>query len=124
MTETGEVAIVLLDLSEGGCFVQHIDGMHPGEQLSLRIRLPHHDQVFVVGHVLSTDPELGWAVRFVNLENDQRFILRRVVESLQPATGDPAPASEFSSETAAESLPEVEGASPSWTDIELSYSDW
>ena len=124
MTDTGEVAVSLSDLSEGGCFVEHTGEMQPGEQLPLWIRLPHHDQVLVAGEVLSSDSGLGWAVRFINLEDDQRLILRRVVESLQPATVDAAPASDPSSETGAESLPEVGSESPWETDTEPHYNDW
>ena len=116
MTDTGEVAVALSDLSEGGCFVEHTGGTQPGERLSLRIRLPHHDHVFVAGEVLSADPGRGWAVRFINLEDDQRRILKRVVQSLQPATVDSAPVSE--------SLAEVGRASPSEADTEPSYNDW
>ena len=124
LTGTGEVAVTLSDLSEGGCFVEHTGGMHPGKRLSLRIRVPHHDQVLVAGEVLSTNPELGWAVRFINLEDNQRLILRRVVESLQPASVNPAPASEPSAKPGTESLPEVGRESPSETHTEPFFNDW
>ncbi len=93
MRHTGEIAITIWDLSEGGCLVGQPAEFSPGERCPLSIRLPNHDLVFVVGECLSGDPAGNLPVRFIEPEEAQRQALRRAVESLG-ATVEAAPGPE------------------------------
>jgi hypothetical protein len=76
----------LYDLGIGGCFVESLIEVTPGQTIRLRIELPDEGWITVVGVIIPTHRTLGYAVRFVELEETAREKIDRTVERSQSAT--------------------------------------
>lgn len=90
----------IADISEGGCYVDSILEVHKGDSLSLRILMPEGEWLDVQGVVAHHSPRLGFGVRFIDLDREQRRqigllirqpkqVLDRTHESFLPLEQDP-----------------------------------
>lgn len=65
------------DLSEGGCFVECIAAVRPGESVRLTIMMHDGTAVPAVGEITYTFDGMGFGLRFTDMTDDAR---RRIVE--------------------------------------------
>jgi len=75
------------DLSEGGCYVECLCPVRPGDVVRLEIGLPGAvAAVPVEGEVTYTFEGMGFGVRFVNLSDDAGLRIGCLVASMEPAS--------------------------------------
>jgi hypothetical protein len=78
---------VATSLNEGGFMVLSREPLAIGPQLHLIFELPDGNVIEADGEVCSSMPEVGFGVKFTNLDPHQRHSIARVVEE---AAGQPA----------------------------------
>jgi hypothetical protein len=76
-----ETPVTIRDLSEGGCFVDSLIDTQPGRRLSIGLLVPGEDWITTTGEVVRGQPDFGFAVRFVDMPEDVRKRVARVVAS-------------------------------------------
>jgi hypothetical protein len=69
----------LADLSEGGCYIDTLGEVFPGEVVKIAISLPDGRALWLEGVVAHCTPRLGFGVRFINLNDEQRADIRRLL---------------------------------------------
>jgi hypothetical protein len=77
-----DVGVRIYDLSAGGCFVASMVPAKVGESVQLKIDLADEGWIDVTGAIVPTDRTLGYAVRFVAMDNSARETLKRTVARL------------------------------------------
>jgi hypothetical protein len=77
-----ETPIQLYDLSRGGCFINSMHQQQPGVVLLLKIELPYEGWISVKAESLPGRGEFGFAVRFVEMNDDAAARLERAVAKL------------------------------------------
>ena len=78
-----EVPVRIYDLSLGGCFVNSTTVHRIGTKLVLKIDLPGHGQITVNAEVRNLRPEVGYGVRFLDVEPDAGSRLLRTIDALR-----------------------------------------
>jgi hypothetical protein len=78
----------IADISEGGCYVDSIIEVFKGEILFLNILMPEGEWFDVQGVVAHHSPRLGFGVRFLNLNEEQRRRIRLLIHRTNPAVED------------------------------------
>ena len=78
-----EFRLRIYDLSVGGCLIESLAEITPGHPIRLRITLPDGDPVTVRGHVTRPLPDIGFAVRFVDLDAATRERIERALEDAE-----------------------------------------
>jgi hypothetical protein len=76
-----DMPILIHDLSESGCFVDSLQGVETGCQLTLGVQPTGEDWITVKGEVVRACAGFGFAVRFVEMPDAVRAGLARVVAS-------------------------------------------
>jgi PilZ domain-containing protein len=76
-----ETPVIIRDLSEGGCFVDSLIDASPGRRLSIGLLVPGEDWITTTGEVIRGQQDFGFAVRFVNMPDDVRRRVARIVAS-------------------------------------------
>ncbi len=90
-----ETAVRIFDLSRGGCFVNALHEQKPGVRFKIRIDLPHVGETTLTVETLYQRSGFGFAVRFVDLDDETLARLDQVVDGLQePAQSDPPTATD------------------------------
>ncbi len=85
-----ETAVRIFDLSRGGCFVNALHEQKPGVRFKLRIDLPHVGETTLTVETLYQRSGFGFAVRFVDVDDETAARVEQVVDGLQePARSDP-----------------------------------
>ena len=74
----------IADISEGGCYVDSILEVFKGETLFLKILMPAGEWLDVQGFVAHHFPRLGFGVRFINLDEEQRLQIRSLIDQVNP----------------------------------------
>jgi len=74
----------LADLSEGGCYVDTILEVIKGETLFLDILMADGERFEIHGVVAHHSPRLGFGLRFVNLDDEQRWTIRSLIDQVNP----------------------------------------
>src|SRR2546426_12558434 len=78
------------DLSEGGCYLDSVGEVRPGEIVGFRILLPDDDWLYLEGEVRHYTPGVGFGVMFVELIEEQtdklHWLLRIAQEQGSKAT--------------------------------------
>lgn len=74
----------MADISEGGCYVDTILEVIKGETLFLKILMPDGEWFEMQGVVAHHSPRLGFGVRFMNLDEEQRRQIRLLVHPANP----------------------------------------
>jgi hypothetical protein len=80
----------IADISEGGCYVDTILEVTKGETLFLKIRMPIGEWIEVEGVVAHHSPRLGFGVRFVDPDKEQRRLIRSLMEGVNASPEKPA----------------------------------
>ncbi|MGH9143682.1 MAG: PilZ domain-containing protein [Vicinamibacterales bacterium] len=78
-----ETPVQLYDLSRGGCFINSMHQQQPGVKLLLRIDLPYEGWITINAETLYRRDEFGFAVRFVDINEDALARLDRSLEAMQ-----------------------------------------
>ena len=75
----------ITDLSEGGCFLDSVGEVRPGEIVGFRVLLPDDDWLYLEGEVRHHAAGRGFGVKFVELNEEQterlQWLLRIAEES-------------------------------------------
>jgi hypothetical protein len=69
------------DLSVGGCYIDALNDQRNGEILSVTIALPE-GQVDADGEIVYSNPNQGFAVKFVTMPDAARHLLHQAVDRL------------------------------------------
>ena len=67
------------DVSIAGCFVDSLSEEREGRELTLEIHFPDEGLVTVKAEVVCSRPGFGFAVRFIDVSEESRACLARVV---------------------------------------------
>jgi hypothetical protein len=87
-----DMPILIHDLSESGCFVDSLQVVEPGRQLSLGVQPSGEGWITMKAEVVRGWPGFGFAVRFVDMPDVVRASLARLVASrAESATSHVAP---------------------------------
>ena len=70
------------DLSESGCYVDSINSTVPGEILRFKVQLPDGEWLDLVGEVAHSFAQVGFGIRFLDLDESQLIKLHLLVEHL------------------------------------------
>ncbi len=74
----------VIDLSEGGCYLDTVGDVMAGETVAFRVMLPDGDWLYLEGEVRHHRQGFGFGVRFTDLNEDQ---LEKLVLLLQACKG-------------------------------------
>jgi hypothetical protein len=77
---SGKYAARISDLSLGGCYIESLAQVVPGEEIRFEIQLPTGFWMPLRGSVVYHQPSLGFGVSFVQLTMMERNVLARVLE--------------------------------------------
>lgn len=73
------------DISVTGCFILASDTATTAEPVTVTIELPSHKTIRLPGEVVYNTPEIGFAIRFVELpDNGLKFVQKLVERFRQP----------------------------------------
>jgi len=86
--KSGNYTARIIDLSDGGCYVDSLGGVSVGEVVNLRLQLPNGEWLSLSGEVAHHTPPVGFGLRFVNLPDDQLETLRSFIEYLKDPSAD------------------------------------
>jgi hypothetical protein len=95
------------DLSRGGCFVDSMHEQTPGTRLTMKIVLPEVGGVTIKGETLYERGGFGFAVRFVDVDEETEHLLDRALARLH-AAASPAWQRPFDAATAPMAVPPAE----------------
>ena len=77
------------DLSEGGCYLDTVGEVQPGEIVAFRVLLPDGDWLYLEGEVRHLRLGVGFGVRFVDLNEEQHeklLVLLEIAKVAGPTT--------------------------------------
>ena len=74
------VSIRIHDLSVGGCLIESFHEQAVGRRMKIEIELPQEGWVTLQAEALYLRPDYGFAVRFVDVSDETRAKLERVIE--------------------------------------------
>jgi len=74
-----DTAVLIQDLSEGGCFVNCVHSSRHDGEVTLAIRLPNETLITVKAEIVRSMPGFGFGVRFVEIPDAARAELARLV---------------------------------------------
>lgn len=80
-SSSGKYEVRVSDLSMEGCFVDSIAIMSNHDNVALRVRMPSGDWMKLRGEVVSVFPGIGFGVRFLPLDEEERNLLEEVILS-------------------------------------------
>lgn len=69
----------VIDLSRAGCFVLSGGKVEPNELIRLEITLPNDEPIYPWAEVVEQADEIGFAVRFTSMDDDERDRLEQFV---------------------------------------------
>jgi hypothetical protein len=75
----------VIDLSRAGCFVLSGGKVEPDELIRLEITLPNDEPVYPWAEVTQASEDIGFAVRFTSMEDDERERLEHFVRQMLAA---------------------------------------
>jgi Tfp pilus assembly protein PilZ len=78
----------ILDLSEGGCFVDTTGEAYIGELLTFHVELPDGKLLVLTGEVAHHMRPVGFGLRFVETNAEQREQLLSFIEYLKKSHGE------------------------------------
>ena len=73
---TANYSCRLVDLSEGGCYIDTLGEAVVGEKISLKVLISDQQWLQLSGEVAHYKPSLGFGVRFINVTEEQRSRIR------------------------------------------------
>jgi hypothetical protein len=75
-----EFQLRLYDLSAGGCLIDSVTAVTASHPIRLRIALPDGNMVTVRGQTVSPPRDIGYAVRFVDLDARTQETIERALD--------------------------------------------
>jgi PilZ domain-containing protein len=78
-----ETPVRIYDLSRGGCFITAMHSQQAGIRLTLCIDLPGEEAITVTAETLERRDEVGYAVRFVEVDAENAGRLERALARLE-----------------------------------------
>ena len=81
-----ETPVRIYDLSEGGCFVNSLHEQQSDVTMGLKIDLPSEGWITLTARTLYRKPGFGFAVRFIDMTDEDSKRLKRAVEHLKLRT--------------------------------------
>jgi len=78
-----ETPVRIFDLSRGGCFVNSTHEQKPGVRFTIKIELPYVGQITVKAVTLYLRPEFGYAMQFVDMNQETASRLEEALGQLQ-----------------------------------------
>jgi hypothetical protein len=78
-----ETPLRIFDLSRGGCFVNSMHEQKPGIRFTMRIELPYVGQITVKAVTLYLRPGFGYAMQFVDMNEETAGRLEEALGQLQ-----------------------------------------
>jgi PilZ domain len=76
------VALRIHDLSVGGCLIESYFEATVGRRIQIEIELPYAGWIRLRAEILYTRPDYGFAVKFVDVPDETRGQLERVIDRL------------------------------------------
>jgi PilZ domain len=76
---TGRRDARISDLSLGGCFVDSILDINAGEKTDFSILIPTGEWLKLTGEIIHSITRIGFGIRFINLTEDQRFLIEQTI---------------------------------------------
>lgn len=73
------------DLTESGCYIDSFGTVVTGEILRFEIQLSEDERLYFEGEAVHSTPDVGFGLRFVNLDDEQLQKIRRVIGAGAPA---------------------------------------
>ncbi len=70
----------IYDLSLGGCYVETLGQVTPGEHIRFEIELPTGRWLRLEGEVVHAQPNMGFGLRLINLSGTDRDMLAHLLE--------------------------------------------
>ena len=80
-----DTPLSIFDLSQGGCFVNSMHEQTPGVRFTMKIDLPHVGVITLLAETLYLRSGFGFAVRFVDVDDETASLLEQALERLQDA---------------------------------------
>jgi hypothetical protein len=87
-TSTEAHSARVTNLSEGGCYLDSVGEVRPGEIVGFRILLPDGDWLYLEGEVRHHVPKTGFGVQFVDLNDEQQEKLQALLIRAQQSGSD------------------------------------
>ena len=78
-----DTPLSIFDLSQGGCFVNSMHEQTPGVRFTMKIQLPHVGVITLKAETLYLRSGFGFAVRFVDVDDETASLLEQALERLQ-----------------------------------------
>jgi PilZ domain len=75
-----EFKLRLYDLSAGGCLVDSMAAVTTARDIQLRLDLPDGNSVAVVARIVLPPRDIGYAVRFIDLDAETRSMIERALD--------------------------------------------
>ena len=69
----------IINLSEGGCYLDTVGEVMRGEIVGFRVLLPDGDFLYLEGEVRHYTAGVGFGVQFVDLNDEQQANLKRLI---------------------------------------------
>ena len=76
------VDLTVHDLSAGGCLIQSFHDVPVGRRMKIELDLPEEGLVVLNAESVNTRPDYGFAVKFVDVSEETRQLLERVIGRL------------------------------------------
>ena len=77
---SGRHAARVYDLSLGGCYVETLGQVTPGERIGFEIELPTGRWLRLEGEVVHAQPNMGFGLRLINLSGTDSDMLAHLLE--------------------------------------------
>lgn len=90
---TGNYPAQITNLSEGGCRLDTVGEVMPGEIVGFRVQLPDDDFLYLEGEVRHYTVGVGFGVRFVDLNDEQTLSLKALIRRAAESGAGEAPIS-------------------------------
>jgi hypothetical protein len=78
-----ETPLSIFDLSRGGCFVNSMHDQTPGVRFTMKLQLPRVGVITLKAETLYLRSGYGFAVRFLDMDDETASILDQALEQLQ-----------------------------------------
>ena len=75
-----EIQLSIYDLSAGGCLIASMAEVTAEAPIRLRISLPDGNSVTVRGRITMPPRDIGFAVRFIDVDSQTRDMIERALE--------------------------------------------
>jgi hypothetical protein len=79
----GKQSGMISDISETGCFVLCSGAAKDGEKVKLYFPVGHNQTFELLGEIISHDYEIGYALRFIEIEEIERLFLEHLINNLK-----------------------------------------